>query len=190
MGCFARACGCLALFTCMGLQAQTSVTTQSNSASANFAYLSDDDCVQNDLEVFASKTTVGAANAPKTTTAVTYSRHRYNLCEDTDLGTDVGAAGRTAFSGDLNRASLSATVSGSSGPGSSVTVAFVLEWAGRGDSARLPAMAQSKRAGRPTVVRSENLSRTAAVRGTIDGLDVSGGAVSASLHTTESTISR
>lgn len=189
MRCLGRVCGCLALLSGMSLEAQTATTTKSSSATASFAYLSDDDCVQNDVEVFASQTTVASSKVPKTTMAATYSRHRYNLCEDSDLGTDFGAVGRLAFAGDLDRASLSATISGSSGPGSTTAVAFVLEWAGKGESTRLPAPPETKRTGRPTVIRSENLSRGAIVRGAIDGQDISGGAVSASLHTAQNTIS-
>ena len=190
MGCYARAVGCLALFCWFGAEAQTPITTQSSSASASFAYLSDDDCIQNEVEVFASRTTVGSATAPKTTVSVTYSRHRYDLCEEADLGTDLGAAGRPQFSGDLNRASLNATISGSTSHGAATTIAFVLEWAGKGDATTMSGVPPGKRSGRPQVIRSERLSRSAAVRGTVDGQDVSGGAASASLHTTQNTISR
>jgi len=186
-----RACGWLALSSLIAAAPQTSTTTQSSVANASFAYVSDDGCVQNEVTVFANTTTVVSAALPKRSVSVIYSRYRYDNCEDSDLGTEVGTAARPAFSGDLNKASLNATIGGSTASGSAVTVSFVLVWEGKGGITRLAGRPQNPPRARSTrVIRSENLSRNAVVSGTIDGLNVSGGMVSASLHTTQNTISR
>src|ERR1035438_9580235 len=108
MGLLTRACGWLALSSLIAAQAQTgATTTQTSAASANFTYVSDDGCILNEIIVFANRTTVVTANAPRTTGEVTYTRYRYDYCEDVDLGTDLGSSAQPAFSGDLNRASRS-----------------------------------------------------------------------------------
>jgi len=93
---------------------------------------SDDGCVQNEVIVFANQTTVVSGNAPRNHREVTYTRYRYDYCEDTDLGTDLGTSSQPMFSGDLNRASLECRH-----PRAyrlrfrSVTVRLVLVWNGR-----------------------------------------------------------
>src|ERR1035438_1508948 len=133
MGLLTRGCGWLALSSLIAAQAQpVATTTQTSAASANFAYVSDDGCVQNEVIVFANQTTVVSRQAPRTTAEVTYTRYRYDYCADTDLGTDLGTNSQPMFSGDLNRASLNATIHGHTASGSAVTVSFVLVWNGRG----------------------------------------------------------
>jgi len=186
-----RACGWLALSSLIAAEAQTTTTTtQAFAASASFAYMSDDGCVQNEVVVFANRTTVVSAKAPRTTAEVMYSRYRYDYCEDSDLGTDLGTGVRPIFSGDLNRASLNATISGPSASGSVVTVSFVLVWEGKGSITRQTARPQNRRAGSVKVIRSENLSRNALVSGTMDGEDISDAMVGASLQAIRKTISR
>jgi hypothetical protein len=191
MGLLTRACGWLALSGWIAANAQTAApATHTSAATANFAYVSDDGCVQNEIIVFASRTTVVSDKTPHTTAEVTYSRYRYDYCEDTDLGTDLGASSQPVFSGDLNRASLNATVNGHTASGSAVTVSFVLVWEGKGVIARRMGRPQNTRDGGANLVRNENLSRTAVVSGSMDGLDISGATVGATLHTTRKTISR
>jgi len=186
-----RACGWLALSCLIAAQAQTAATTtQASAASASFAYVSDDGCVQNEVIVFANRTTVVSAKAPITTAQVTYSRYRYDYCEDSDLGTDMGTSPRPAFSGDLNRASLNATINGYAASGSVVPISFVLVWEGKGRIMRQAGRPQNARAGSAKLIRGENLSRNAVVRGTIDDRDISDATVGASLRTTRKTISR
>jgi hypothetical protein len=180
----------LAIFSLISAQAQTATTKQTSAASASFNYVSDDGCVQNEVIVFANSATVGAADQPKTTATVTYSRYRYDYCDDSDLGTDVGNSPRPTFSGDLNKASLYVTINGLTASGSATTISFELVWVGTGGTVRLPDHPQNKRAANSKVVRSENMSRNAVVRGTIDGQNVSGGMISANLHTTRNTISQ
>ena len=176
----------LALSSSIVVQAQTAATTtQASIASASFAYVSDDGCVQNEVVVFANKSTVGSGKAPVTSAEVTYSRYRYDFCEDSDLGTDMGTSVRPAFSADLNRASLNATISGHTPSGSVVTVSLVLEWDGKGSVTRQVRRPQNARAS-----GSEHLSRNASVSGTMDGEDISDEMVGASLHTTRKTASR
>ena len=188
---FPRACRWLALSSLIAAHAQTvATTTQASAANASFAYVSDDGCVQNEVVVFVNRTTVVSAQAPKTTAEVTYSRYRYDYCEDSDLGTDLGASSRPVFSGDLNKASLNATINGHTGSGSVVSVSFVLLWDGKGGIARRADRPQDTRAGSARLIRSENLSRNAVVSGTIDERDISNATLDASLHTTRKTISR
>ena len=191
MGPLTRACGWLALSCWMAAQAQpVPTTTQTASASANFAYVSDDGCVQNEVIVFANQTTVVSGNAPRTTAEVTYTRYRYDYCEDTDLGTDLGTSSQPMFSGDLNRASLNAAIHGHTASGSAVTVSFVLVWNGRGSVTSRVGRPQDARAGSAPSPGSENLSRNAVVSGSMDERDIANAAVGASLHTTRKTIFR
>ena len=189
---FMRACGWLALSSFLiAAEAQTvATTTQSFAASANFAYLSDEGCVQNEVIVFANRTTVVSASAPSTTAEVTYTRYRYDYCGDSDLGTDLGTNRRPMFSGDLNRGSLNATISGHTASGSVVTVSLVLVWEGTGSITRRAAGAQNTRAGSAQSIPSENLSRNAVVSGRMDERDISNATVGAALHMTRKTISR
>jgi hypothetical protein len=189
---FTRACGWLALSSFLiAAEAQTvATTTQSFAATANFAYVSDDGCVQNEVIVFANRTIVVPAKAPGTTAEVTYTRYRYDYCEDTDLGTDLGTSSRPIFSGDLNRGSLNATINGHTASGSVVTVSLVLVWEGKGGITRRAGGAQNTRAGSARSTPSENLSRNAVVSGSMDDRDISDAIVGASLHMTRKTISR
>jgi hypothetical protein len=187
-----RARGWLALSTfAIAASAQpAATTTQSFAASANFAYLSEDGCVQNEVIVFANRTTVLSAKAPASTAEATYTRYRYDYCEDADLGTDLGTNSRPVFSGDLNRGSLNVTIAGHTASGSAVTVSFVLVWEGKGGITSRPGRAPVTRAGGAQSIPSENLSRSAVVSGTMDEREISGAMVGASLHTTKKTISR
>ena len=190
MGLLTRVCGWLALSAFVAAQAQTAATTtQPSAASANFTYVSDDGCILNEVIVFANRTTVTRASAPQVTTEVTYTRYRYDYCEDTDLGTDLGSSAQPAFSGDLNRASLNATIHGHTASGSPVTVSFVLMWEGKGGVTRKVGGPQNAPAGSTRSIRTENLNRNAVVSGSMDDRDISGDAVGASLHTTRKTIS-
>ena len=185
-----RACGWLALSSLIAAEAQTpATTTQGSTASATFAYVSDDGCVQNEVIVFADRTTVVSAKGPSTTAEVTYTRYRYVYCEDSDLGTDLGTSPRPMFSGDLNRASLNATINGHTASGSVIAVSFVLVWEGKGGITRRVGRPQTTRAGSAKLVPSENLSRNAVVSGTMDDRDISDATIGASLHTTRKTIS-
>jgi hypothetical protein len=186
-----RAFAWLALSSLIAANAQpAATTTQALAASASFAYVSDNGCVQNEVIVFVNRTTVVSAKGPSATAEVTYSRHRYDYCEDSDLGTDVGTSLRPMFSGDLNRASLNATITGHTAVGSEVSVSFVLAWEGKGSFTRQTGRPQNTRAGVAKSIRIENLSRGAVVRGTMDERDISDAMVGASLHTTRKTISR
>ena len=190
MRCLGRVCGCLALLSGMSLEAQTATTTKSSSATASFAYLSDDDCVQNDVEVFASQTTVASSKVPKTTMAATYSRHRYNLCEDSDFGHRLRSRRATGLRGRFGPCVSQRDHQWLKWSRLDDGRCFCVGWAGKGESTRLPAPPETKRTGRPTVIRSENLSRGAIVRGAIDGQDISGTEQSShSLHTAQNTIS-
>jgi hypothetical protein len=66
----------------------------------------------------------------------------------------------------------------------------VLVWERKGSTARQAGRPQNTRAGSAKLIRSENLSRNAVVRGTMDERDISDAMVGASLHTTRKTISR
>jgi hypothetical protein len=112
-----------------------------------------------------------------------YSRYRYDYCEDSDLGADVGTSLRPVFSGDLNRAALNATINGTTASGSPVTVSLALVWEGNGVITRLAGHPPNTRSGTAKAVGIENLSRNAVVSGTMDGQRISGATVSASLHT-------
>ena len=185
-----RACGWLALSSLIAAEAQpAATTTQASAASATFAYVSDDGCVQNEVVVFANTRTGVSGKAPSTTAEVTSTRHRYDYCEDSDLGTDLGTGTRPTFSGDLNRASLNAAIDGHTTSGSAVTVSLVLVWEGKGVITHLAGRPRDARAG-SAKIRTENLGRNAVVSGTIDGEDISDSTVGASLHTTRKTIPR
>ena len=186
---FTSACGWLALSSGIAAAPQTATTTQRSAANASFTYVSDDGCIQNEVVVFASRTTVVSADPRKASVLVTYYRSRYDSCEDADLGTDLGTSSQPIFSGDLNRASLNGTVSGPTPSGLVATASFVLVWEGNGGITRLADRAQKTPAS-AKVIRSDDFRRTAVATGTIDGHDISGGMVSASLHTTQKTISR
>jgi hypothetical protein len=187
-----RACGWLALsaLVLISAEAQTTATTQESAASASFTYVSDDGCVQNEVTVFANRTTVVSAKAPSATAEVTYFRYRYDYCEDSDLGTDLGTSRQLVFSGDLNSASLSATIDGHSTSGSVVPVSFALVWEGKGDITHQSSRPQRTRASGTKLIGGDSLSRTAVVTGTVDRRDISQAVVDASLHTTRKTISR
>jgi hypothetical protein len=186
-----RACGWLALSSLIAAEAQPAATTiQASAASASFTYVSDDGCVENEVIVFANQTTVVSDKSPGTTAKVMYSRHRYDYCEDSDLGTDLGTSLRPAFSGDLNRAALTATIGGTTASGSPVTVSLALVWEGKGAITRLAGRPPNTRSGSATAVGIENLSRNSVVSGTVDGQSISAATVSASLHTTRKTASR
>jgi hypothetical protein len=186
-----RARGWLVLSSLIVAEAQTAATTtEVSSASATFTYTSDDGCVQNEVIVFANRTTVASAKAPITTTQVTYSRYRYDYCEDSDLGTDQGSSPRPGFSGDLNGASLNAAINGYTTSGSVGTISFALVWQGKGRITRQTGRPQNTRAGKSKLIRNEDLSRNALVRGTIEDRDISDATVGASLRTTRKTISR
>lgn len=185
-----RACGWLALSSVlMAAEAPTTTTTQASAANASFAYISDDGCVENEVVVFANTTTVTSAKAPSTAAEVMYSRHRYDYCGDSDLGTDLGTSLRPVFSGDLNRAALNATIHGATASGAVVTVSIELVWEGKGAIAHLASRAPSTST-RAKAVRTQNLSRNAVVSGTMDGQNISDTVVSANLHTTRKTVSR
>jgi len=187
-----QACGWLTLSSCLiAAAAQTAATVrQASAASANFAYMSDDGCVENEVVVVANTTTVVSTKTPRPNSQVMYSRHRYDYCEDTDLGTDLGTSLRPVFSGDLNRAALNATISGTTASGSTVTVSFVLVWEGKGGIMHLASHPPNTGSGNTRVIRSQNLSRNAVVSGTMDGQNISDAMVSASLQTTRKTASR
>jgi len=93
----------LALSSFLAAQAQTAATTtiQSSAANASFDYLSDDGCVRNEVILFAHRTTVVSGRTPGATVQATYSRHRYDHCEDVDLGPDVGTQPAPGFFGGL-----------------------------------------------------------------------------------------
>jgi hypothetical protein len=189
--CLTRACCWLAFPSLLAAEAQTALTTtQASAASATFAYVSDDGCVQNEVMVFATRTTAVSAKARSTTAAVTYSRHRYDYCQDSDLGTDGGTSSQLEFSGDLNRSSLNATINGHTASGSAVTVSFGLVWEGKGSITRQAGRSQNTRVGSPKLIRSENLIRNAVVRGTMDERDISDAMVGANLSATQNTITR
>ncbi len=183
------ACLCLTLSGSVAAQVQPATrTTQTSAASANFAYMSDDGCIESQVTVFANRTTVNAEQAPATM-AVMYSRHRYDYCENSDLGTDLGTSLRPVFSGDLNRAALNTTISGTTAAGSGVSVSFELVWEGRGDARRL--LDEGKGAsGRARLIRNESQTRGAVVSGTVDGQNVAGATLSATLRTSRKTVSR
>ena len=188
-----RACGWLALSALIAIAAEAqpvATTTRTSAASANFTYVSDDGCILNEVIVFANRTTVASANAPRTTEEVTYTRYRYDYCEDADLGTDLGSSSQPAFSGDLNRASLNATIHGHTASGSPVTVSFVLMWEGKGSITRKAGRPQNAPDGSAKSINIESLNRNAVVSGSMDERDISDAAVGASLHTTRKTISQ
>jgi len=187
---FVRAIRWLAFSSLVAAEAQSVATTQSASASPSFAYVADDGCIQNDVLVFANQTTTDTAKTPGPILEVTYSRHRYDYCQDSDLGTDAGTSSHPMFSGDLNRALLSVTILGHTASGSPVTVAFALVWEGKGGITSRTDRPQNARAGAAKTIRIENLSRGAAVSGTMDERDISDAIVGASLHTTRKTSSR
>ena len=170
-------------------QASTT-TTQASTASASFAYVSDEGCVQNEVMVFVNRTVLVSSKGSNTTAEVTYSRYRYDFCEDTDLGTDLGTSARPVFSGDLNRASLNAAINGHSSSGAVVTVSFVLVWEGKGSITRRTGVPQNPRAGKAKLIRSDDQSRGAVVSGTVDDRDISDATIGASLHTTGKTIAQ
>ena len=190
MGLLTSACICLALSPLIAVETETiGTTTQTSAASANFIYVSDDACILNEVIVFANRTTVVSAGAPRTTGEVTYTRYRYDYCEDADLGTDLGSSSQPAFSGDLNRASLNATIHGHTASGLPVTVSFALMWEGKGSITSKVARPQNSPGGGGST-HTENISRSAMVSGSVDEQDISDAAVGASLHTTRKAISQ
>jgi hypothetical protein len=188
---FIRTCVWLALSSSIAAEAQTAATTtHTSAASATFSYVSDEGCVQNEVVVFANIRTVLSGQAPGTPGEVSYTRHRYDYCEDSDLGTDLGTSTRPTFSGDLNRASLNAAISGHTPSGSTVTFSVSLMWEGKGAITHQAGRGQRAPATGAKPIPSENLSRKAVVSGTIDGEDISNAIVGASLHTTRKTSTR
>lgn len=186
-----QACAWLALSSLLiAAEAQTATTREVSAATANFAYMSDDGCVENEVVVVANATTVVSAKTPTRNSQVMYSRNRYDYCKDTDLGTDLGTSLRPAFSGDLNRAALNVTISGTTASGSVVTVSIMLVWEGKGAILRLAGRPPRTHPGATQVSSSQNLSRNAVVSGTVDGQTISDGTVNASLQTTRKTVSR
>jgi len=188
-----RAFSWLALPFLMAAQTQpvATTTTQTSAASANFAYVSDDGCVQNEVIVFASQTTLAApGKAPQTNAEVTYSRYRYDFCEDTDLGTDLGTSSQPMFAGDLSRASLNTTIHGHTASGGTVSVSFILSWNGQGTVTSRAPRPQSPRPGAARLISGENLSRNAIVTGIMDEREISAAAVAASLHTARKSLAR
>jgi len=171
-------------------ETQTATTTLASAASASFAYMSDDECVQNEVLVFANMRTVASAKATTTTAEVAYSRHRYDYCKDSDLGTDMGSTSRPVFSVDLNTASVDASIDGHTDSGSVTTFSIALVWQGRGGIKRQVDRPQNAVVGSPTLIRQENLSRNAVVSGTVDRQDAADALVGASLHTSRRTIPR
>ena len=191
MGLLTSACVCLALSPLIAAEPETiGTTTQTSAASATFIYVSDDGCILNEVIVFANRTTVASAGAPRTTGEVTYTRYRYDYCVDADLGTDMGSSPQPVFSGDLNRASLNATIHGHTAYGSLVTVSFALMWEGKGSITSKAARPQNSPGGSAGSTRTENMSRNAMVSGSVDEQDISDAAVGASLHTTRKAISQ
>lgn len=179
----------LAIFPFIAAEAQTAMTTQVSTASANFSYVSDDGCIQNDVMVFATRRTVVSDKAPSTTGVVTYSRYRYDYCQDSDLGTDLGSSSRLDLSGDLNKTSLNATIQGHTASGSTVSISFVLMWEGKGNVTRQVSTPPNARAANAKLTRSDMI-RNAVVRGTVDERDVSEAVVGARLRSTQNTMSR
>jgi hypothetical protein len=178
----------MALFAWTAIAQTATTTTQASTASANFAYVSDDGCVQNEVMVFVTRSTVASAKGPTTTAEVTYTRYRYDYCADVDQGTELGASSRPVFSGDLNRASLTAAINGHTASGTPVTVSLALVWDGRGSITRKAGNPQAARSGGAKVIRSENWGRNAVVNGTMDERDISFAMVGARLQTTQTTI--
>ncbi len=192
---FASICGCLAISSMIAAAAQAPApvsgsATRSSVASATFAYVSDGGCVQNQVVVFANLRTASPSKGAGTSAEVTYSRHRYDDCEDSDLGTDIGTSSRLAFSGDLNKAYLNAAVEGHTPSGSPVTASFALVWEGKGAITRQASRPTGARSGSGKAIPSENLSRGAVVTGSMDGEDISDAVVSGSLHTSRKTVPR
>jgi hypothetical protein len=185
-----RPCIWLAFFAGAAAAQTVTTTTQASAASANFAYVSDDGCVQNEVMVFVTRTNATTAKGPATTAEVTYTRYRYDYCEDIDLGTDLGSNPRPVFSGDLNRASLNATINGHTTSGALVTVSLALVWDGRGSVIRKEGRPQAARTGGAKLIRSASSSRNAVVTGTMDERDISFATVGARLQTTQNTIAR
>lgn len=191
MGLLTSACVCLALFPLIAAEAETiGATTHTSAASANFIYVSDDGCILSEVIVFANRTTVVSAGAPRTTAEVTYTRYRYDYCEDADLGTDLGSSSQPVFSGDLNRALLNATIHGHTASGSPATVSFALTWDGKGGITSKTGRPQNSPGAGARLTRTENMSRNAAVSGSVDEQDISDSAAGASLHVTRKAISQ
>ncbi len=181
MGLLTSACVCLALSPLIAAEPETiGATTHTSAASASFIYVSDDGCILSEVIVFANRTTVVSAGAPRTTGEVTYTRYRYDYCEDADLGTDLGSSSQPVFSGDLNRALLNATIHGHTASGSPATISFALTWEGKGGITSKAGRPQNTPAARLT--RTENMSRNATVSGSVDEQDISDAAAGASLH--------
>jgi len=163
------------------------------SATANLAFVSYEGCVQNEISIFVNQTSVwpGASGEPHSETAISYSRTRFDLCEDIDLGTDTGASRSAHFSADMSRAQLEASIEGT-GPSQAPTrISLSLTFIGTGDTHQA-----SRSPGAPTnakakvAVRTDSQTRNAWVQGRIDGQDVSGGSLGASLQITRQTITR
>ncbi len=191
MGFLTSACVCVALSSLIAAEPETiGATTHTSAASANFIYVSDDGCILNEVIVFANRTTVVSASAPRATGEVTYTRYRYHYCEGADLGTDLGSSSQPVFSRDLNRALLNATIHGHTASGSPATISFALTWEGRGGITSKTGRPQNSPDAGARLTRSKNMSRNAAVSGSVDEQDISDSAVGASLHIMRKAISQ
>jgi hypothetical protein len=163
----------------------TTATVEVRSASADLAFVSREGCVQNEISIIVHQTTVrpGASQDARTETHVSYSRSRFDFCEGVDLGTDLGSSRTALFSGDLNRARLDVSIDGVDASQSTIRISFSLTWNGTGNiqrAGRSPSASPDAKAAVHTVSQSRN----AWVEGRVDGQDVSGATIAASLQTT------
>jgi hypothetical protein len=174
-------------------------TVQILSASASVEFVSHDGCIQNEVSIFIKRTTAlqGASKETGTRGEATYSRSRYDLCEDTDLGTDVGSSSAAVLSGDLQRIHLDIAIEGVShaiGRGLDaavppVRISFSLTWSGTGNIHRVggsPGTSSSAK----VVVRQNSQSRGATVGGQVDGEEIFSGSIGSIMLTTRQTIAR
>lgn len=175
---------------------EDSSASQVLTASANLAFVSPEGCIQNEVSIFVRQTTAkpGAAKTAGPKSDVTYSRSRFDLCEDDDLGTDLGSSSTAVISGDLNRVRVDASIDGinralrrgfdASEP--PIRVAFSLTWTGTGDILRVgrnPGAANARAA-----VRPDSRSRSATLQGRVDGQDVPAGSIGSILLTTRQAV--
>lgn len=189
----------LALLASTNADPAESPTVESLSASGNLSFVSRDGCIENDVTIFVNKTVAppGASKAVSYKTDVTYSRLRYDLCTDSDLGTDLGSTSTAEVSGDLKSVHLVATVdgiprairSGFDAAIAPVRISFSLTWIGAGDINHL-----SHHVGTATNVkaaaRPDRQSRSAWIGGQIDGAEVSSGSIGSILLTARRTATR
>jgi len=165
-------------------------------ASANLAFVSPDGCIQNEVSIFIRQTNAkpGAEKTAGPKNDVTYSRSRFDLCEDDDLGTDLGSSSTAVISGDLNRVRVEASIDGipraiRAGFDASqplVRVSFSLTWIGTGDIIHV-----GRNPGAPNpraAVRPDSRSRSATLQGHVDGQDVPAGSIGSILLTTRQAV--